>query len=109
MDAIDAALKSVEDSLNALKLRFRGPDTEVIQLFRAGITLDAMQADLEKARIDGTIPPGWGDAFVDGLNRAAMLIATVPRGGGEAFQHAILALGDVLSDVRRAHAPPHPI
>lgn len=96
MQRAEAALKSLEDSLDRLAVRLRGSPREAEQLLRARLAVDAMQADIAKARIDGAIGPGWGEGCVDPLNRASMAVAVAPREGDDPFQRAMDAVTDAL-------------
>ena len=102
MDAIDAALRSLEDSLDKLNSRLRGTEQEHLQLFRARIMMDETQARIAAARANGTIGPGWGAEFVDQVNAAAMLVAICPADGGPPFHTALQAVQDVLAAIQAA-------
>lgn len=100
MNEIDAALRSLEDSLDRLATRLRGTEEETLQLFRARLMLDDTQAVLSAARANGDIGPQWGTEFVSDLNTAAMLVASVRSDGGRPFRTAMTAVSEVLSAIR---------
>lgn len=104
MEEIDAALRSLEDSLDRLATRFRGSESEVLALFRMRFVLDERQATIAASRANGLIDTGWGSECISDVNAAAMLVAAVPPRGGQPFARAIekangvlAALGSVLS------------
>lgn len=102
MEAIDAALSSLEDSLDRLASRLRGTEGEALQLFRGRISLDETQALVAQARANGAIGGGWGAAFLQELSDATLLVAAAPARGGEPFQRAMEAVGDALASVQGA-------
>lgn len=102
MEEVDAALRSLEDSLDRLASRLRGTEAEALQLFRARLMLDDTQGAIAAARANGEIGSGWGAEFVVKLNTAAMLVSAVPSDGGPPFQTAMTAVTRVLTAIRGA-------
>jgi hypothetical protein len=102
MHEIDAALRSLEDSLDRLGSRLRGTEGETLQLFRARLMLDDTQAAIAAARANGAIGTDWGAGSVADVNTAAMLVAAVTSDGGPPFQTAMEAVETVLTAIRGA-------
>ena len=102
MELVDAALRSLENSLDRLASRLRGTEGETLQLFRARLMLDDSEALVAQARANGAIGHGWGDRLVSDLNHAAMLVAAVPVSGGPPFERAMGVTQDALASVREA-------
>lgn len=99
MEPIDASLRSLDDSLTRLAERLRSVEEEAVRLFRARMGVDAIQARLAAARANGIIAPGWGDEYVGGVNRAAMLVAAVTGEGGAAFNAAMKATSNAIAEL----------
>jgi hypothetical protein len=99
MDPIDASLRSLDDSLTRLAERLRSTEGEAVRLFRARSGIDEIQARLAAARANGDIGPGWGGGHVDGVNRAAMLVAAVRGEGGSAFDAAMKATSETIAEL----------
>lgn len=99
MERIDAAIRSLEDSLSRLAERLRGTEGETVQLFRGRIGVDEIQARLVAARANGMIEEGWCDRHVHAINGAAMLVASVPAGGGVSFQAAMRGVEGALGEL----------
>ncbi len=99
MEDIDAALRSLEDSMDRLATRLRSTGGEVMALFRLRIVLDDRQAAIAAGRANGLIDGDWGRECVLDVNAAAMLVAAVPANGGQPFAKATKRAGKVLATI----------
>lgn len=102
MNEIDAALRSLEDSLERLSSRFRGSVEDATRLFRARLLLDQAQASIAAAAVNDSGAGDWSAGLTELVNNASMRVAVVPSIGGETFDAAMEAVSEALRSISAA-------